>query len=87
MGNSSRCGQGRTVVLLHGVLAASEQQPQGRSLLPGEAGLAGSGQCLMLFPIFPHSCLVWWGAVASKQHVQPCCSHALGASSGFVHPS
>lgn len=40
---------------LHGVLAPSGKLPQGHSLLSSEAGLAGSGQCLVLFPMFPPS--------------------------------
>lgn len=55
---------------IRGVLAPSEELPQHGSLLSGEAGLAGSRQCLMLFSIFPCSSMVRWGAVVSKQHVQ-----------------
>lgn len=53
-----------------GVLAPSEQLPQCCSLLSGQAGLGGSGQWLMLFPVFSHSTFVRWGTLASKQHAQ-----------------
>lgn len=68
MGNSPWGGQGRTVVLPP--RGAGSKRAVAPGSLSGEAGLAGSGRCLTLFPVFPRSCLVWWEAVVSKQHVQ-----------------